>query len=79
VWLVVPPPPGASDVLPVPTLPAPVTARPPLLGWLGPPLLPAGAGGTTCVVAETVVRIAAGAVTRERAAAGCRTARLVAR
>jgi len=59
-------------------LPAPVIARTPLLDGLGAATLPALGGGATWVVAATVVRIAAGAVTRERRAAGCRTACLVA-
>jgi hypothetical protein len=56
-----------------------VKAWPPLPGWLEPPPLPAVAGGAMWVVAETVVRIAAGAVTRDRTVAGCRLACLVAR
>jgi hypothetical protein len=74
-----PPPLCASDLLPVPTLPAPVTAWPPLLDGVGPPPLPVLGRGATWVVAETVVLMAAGAVTRGRAPAGCRTACLVAR
>jgi len=73
-----PPPRRASDVLPVPTLPAPVTARPPLLDGLCPPR-PAAGGAVTWIAAETVVRIARGTVTRDRAPAVCRTACLLAR
>lgn len=78
LWCTPPLPRCASDVLPPPALPTPVTAGTPLFDGLGP--LPVLGGGATWVVTETGVGIAAGAGAGARegtcvwGAVGCRTA-----